>query len=129
MFASGHDKKFAKVAIMGHDKAFKFASLGAVGAAGGKAGGIAAKKGFAAAKGAAGFKKGKKGFKKGFAGIIDLNCIWLLSFIIILISILAAGGAKGAFKKGGFAKGAFQKGGAFGAKEGIKKAVGGGGLF
>lgn len=103
MFASGHDKSFSKVAIHGHDKGFKYASMAGAGAMGGKMGGVAAKKGFAKAGHASGFKKGAKGMKKGFA---------------------SAGGAKGAMKKGSFDKGAFQKGGVFSAKKGVKKMAG-----
>ena len=74
----------------------------------GKFGSVSGKKGFAAKGGLAKFKKGKKFGKKGFS---------------------TAGLAKGGFKKGGFAKGAIKKGGAFGAKGGVKKMVGGGGIF
>jgi hypothetical protein len=105
-FGAGHNKKFAKLAIVSHDQAFKFGTVAGFGAAGGKVGGLVAKKGIAKAAGAAGFKKGGKVGKKGFA---------------------VGGAAKGGFKKAAGAKGAFKKGGAFGVAgaKGVKKVGGG----
>lgn len=99
-FAAGHNKKFAKLAIVSTDQAFKIGKISAFGAAGGKAGGIVAKKGAAKAAGAAGAKKAKKLAKKGF---------------------ISTAAAKGGLKKGAIGKTSFKKGGVIGAKKGGKK--------
>lgn len=65
VYASGHSKLYGKVAVFGHDKAFKFGSVTAAGAAGGAVGAAGKKGAFAKGAAATGFKAGKIAGKKG----------------------------------------------------------------